>query len=79
MTSRERFQAIMHFRRPDRVPLWDLEGFTEEGIRRWCSEGFPPGRDIREYVGFDGNEFVPLDSGPAAAEGPCRVAGGLCV
>ena len=62
MTSRERFQAIMHFRPPDRVPLWNLEGFTEEAIRRWCNQGFPPGRDIWEYVGFDGCITVPINS-----------------
>ncbi|MGQ9555452.1 MAG: hypothetical protein ACUVWR_15225, partial [Anaerolineae bacterium] len=50
MNSRQRFQAIMHFQSPDRVPLWDLEGFTEEAIRRWCCQGFPPGRDLYEYV-----------------------------
>ena len=64
MTDRQRFLAIMRFQRPDRVPLWDLEGFTEEAIRRWCCQGFPPGRDIYEYVGFDGNTFIPVNSNP---------------
>jgi hypothetical protein len=59
----------MHFRQPDRVPLWDLEGFTEEAIRRWCCQGFPPGRDIYEYVGFDSNTFVPIATIPI----PCFV------
>lgn len=64
MSSRERFRAITQFQTPDRAPLWDLEGFTEQAIRRWCTEGFPWGRDIREYVGFDGNTFVPINTGP---------------
>lgn len=64
MTSRERFRAIMNFQEPDRVPLWDLEGLTEEAVRRWCCQGFPPGRDEREYIGFDGNIFLPVGTGP---------------
>ena len=64
MTSRERFRAIMSFHTADRVPLWDLEGFTEEAVRRWCSQGFPPGRDVYEYVAFDGNTFVPVSASP---------------
>jgi uroporphyrinogen decarboxylase len=67
MTSRERFRAITSFQKPDRVPLWDLEGFTEQAIRRWCTEGFPWGRDIREYVGFDANTFLPINTGPIPA------------
>ncbi len=67
MSSRERFRAISQFRPPDRVPLWDLEGFTEQAIRRWCTEGFPWGRDIREYVGFDANTFIPIYTGPIPA------------
>lgn len=64
MTSRDRFRAIMSFEEPDRVPLWDLEGICEETIRRWCSQGFPPGRNVQEFMGFDGNIFVPLSLGP---------------
>ena len=67
MNSRERFQAIMHVQRPDRVPLWDLEGFTEETIRRWCAQGFPYGRDIYEYVGFDGQITIPINPNPIPA------------
>ncbi|MGQ9556178.1 MAG: uroporphyrinogen decarboxylase family protein, partial [Anaerolineae bacterium] len=32
--------------------------------RRWCCQGFPPGRDLYEYVGFDGNTFIPVNTGP---------------
>ena len=34
MTGRERFDAIMSFQKPDRVPLWDLEGITEGAVRQ---------------------------------------------
>ena len=67
MTSRERFKAITRFQQPDRVPLWDLEGITAETIRRWCCQGFPTGRNIDEYIGFDGNIFVPINTDPIPA------------
>ena len=64
MTGRERFQAIMDFEKPDRVPLWDLEGITEGAVRQWCIDGFPPGRDVREFIRFDPYEKLPLGTGP---------------
>lgn len=64
MNSRERFQAIMHFKKPDRLPIWDLEGITEQAIRKWCIEGMPIGRDVYECAGFDKNVNVPLNTHP---------------
>ena len=64
MTGRERYQKIMAFETPDRVPLWDLEGITEGAVRQWCIDGFPPGRDVREFIRFDPYEKLPLGTGP---------------
>ena len=64
MTHRERFHKIMRFETPDRIPLWDLEGITEGAVRQWCIDGFPPGRNVREFIRFDPYERVPLSTGP---------------
>ena len=64
MNARERFNAIMNFEQPDRVPFWNLEGICEETVRRWCMQGFPTGRDVSEFVGFDGNGFLPVSTMP---------------
>jgi len=64
MTGRERFDAIMSFQKPDRVPLWDLEGITEGAVRQWCIDGFPRGRNVNEFIKFDPYERVPLSTGP---------------
>ena len=64
MTHRERFRRIMSFQKPDRIPLWDLEGITEGAVRQWCIDGFPPGRKVQEFLRFDPHENVPLSTGP---------------
>ena len=64
MTPRQRFQKIMHFEAPDRIPVWDLEGITEGAVRQWCVDGFPAGREVREAMGFDPHERVPLSTDP---------------
>ena len=67
MNGRERFHEAMHFGTPDAIPLWDLEGFTEEAIRVWCQQGFPTGMRVYDYFSFDGTYKdcrVPLDAGP---------------
>jgi uroporphyrinogen decarboxylase len=63
-TTRERLRRTLRFDRPDRLLLWDLEGFAEGAIRRWCGEGFPLGMTPYDYFGFDRGERVPLDTDP---------------
>ena len=66
MNTRERFQKIMHFEEVDRIPLWNLEGITREAERTWCLQGFPIGRDLNEYIGFEDSlhqQVAPLDLG----------------
>lgn len=64
MNSRERFQCIMHFGIPDRIPVWDLEGIAEQTVRLWSPERLPLGMEIRDYVGFDRDEQIPIDMNP---------------
>ena len=66
MNARELFQRIMRFESVDRVPLWNLEGITREAERLWSMQGFPIGRDLFEYIGFDDSlhgKGIPLDMG----------------
>jgi uroporphyrinogen decarboxylase len=39
MTPRERFRAVMHFRKPDRLPLYEWVAMPDETILRWIKEG----------------------------------------
>jgi hypothetical protein len=64
MNSRERFLHIMHFKKPDRAPIWDLEGFPSGTLYRWYSQGFPVGVSPQNYFGFDGKLTLPIDFGP---------------
>jgi len=64
MNSRERFLAIMRFKRPDRAPVWDLEGFTPGTLYRWYEQGFPVGASPYDYFGFDRVFTLPIDFGP---------------
>jgi hypothetical protein len=40
MNTRERFQAIMNFEKPDRNILWEM-GYWRETVDRWYGEGLP--------------------------------------
>ncbi len=42
MTTRERFQAIMHFRRFDRLPVLEWAEWWDLTLDRWRREGLPP-------------------------------------
>ena len=56
MTTRERFQALLNFEKPDRLPVIEWAGWWDKTINRWESEGMPSGMDrhqIMEYFGLD--------------------------
>ncbi|MCD6529972.1 hypothetical protein J7L06_06765 [Candidatus Bathyarchaeota archaeon] len=38
-TPRERFRAVTHFRRPDRLPLYEWVGIPDDTMLRWIEEG----------------------------------------
>ena len=60
----------MRHETPDRVPLWNLEGVCEETVRIWCGQGFPTGRDVYEYIGYDGNTLLPISTMPIPSFAP---------
>lgn len=65
MNARERFQAVMHFEKSDFVPLYNIEGITEQAVRQWCKkESFPIGMRAEDYFNFDRDEVIALDEGP---------------
>jgi len=54
----------MNFETPGRIPLWDLEGFTEGGLRTWVAQGYPAQMNPFDYFGIERAERVGLDDGP---------------
>jgi uroporphyrinogen decarboxylase len=64
----------MHFQKPDRLPVWDLEGITEGAVRQWCLDGFPPGREVHEFIPFDPYVRVPLSTDPIPSFVPRVIA-----
>ena len=44
MTTRERFNRVLHWQKPDRVPDMDF-GYWDETIAAWHDQGLP--RDVR--------------------------------
>jgi uroporphyrinogen decarboxylase len=63
VNTRERFQKIMHWREPDRVPNMEF-GYWEETIRRWHGQGLPAdvttNSDVEAYLGLEGYCGLPL-------------------
>jgi hypothetical protein len=63
--ARERFQKVMHFKKPDRLPFvpdgW--AGYWTETINRWYGEGLPIGMTLQDYFGFDRRELISIDFG----------------
>lgn len=39
LTPRERFKAVTHFRKPDRLPVYEWVGIPDDTILRWIKEG----------------------------------------
>ena len=51
MNARERFLAISHFEKPDRVPV--IGGARRATLERWRKEGMPPDVDVATYFNLD--------------------------
>jgi uroporphyrinogen decarboxylase len=60
LNSRERFNATLHFQRPDRIPFYDQE-IREETVDCWHKQGLPKGRDPRELFRLEKWESVPVN------------------
>ena len=68
MNARERFNRIMHFRAPDRVPLWSAEGVAEGTIRQWIVDGdLPIGVRREDVASVDPVTLIRLDTDPLPA------------
>lgn len=61
MTTRERFNRVMHWQKPDRVPNMDF-GYWTETITAWHEQGLPKevntGVKVEEYFGLEGTERI---------------------
>ncbi len=57
MTDRERFRAVLDFRKPDRLPVVEWATWWDLTIRRWEGEGLPAGLaypdGISDWLGMD--------------------------
>jgi uroporphyrinogen decarboxylase len=59
MTSKERVQAALDFRQPDRIPVY-THSFWPQFIDAWRREkGMPPEADIADYYPMDVERVVP--------------------
>ncbi len=62
MTTRERFNKVMHWQRPDRVPNMDF-GYWDDTIVAWHSQGLPEdvktNEDVERYLGLEGTDSIP--------------------
>jgi len=56
MNPRERFQAIAHFEKPDKVPV--SGGPRKATLERWYTEGLPRDVDLNAYFGFEHGEGI---------------------
>ncbi|MEI7632655.1 MAG: orotate phosphoribosyltransferase [bacterium] len=61
MTTRERFNRIMHWQKPDRAPNMDF-GYWDETIAEWHKQGLPEsvktGADVERHLGLEGMETI---------------------
>ena len=71
MTARERLDACLSFRRPDRLFYFSMRAPTPT-IERWEAEGLPKGASLAEYFGLDAMLLpfwrLPLDLGPRPSQ-----------
>ncbi len=56
---RELFLNIMQFKKPDRAPIWDVEGIMEQTERLWYKKGDIP-REVKasSIMGYDSQLFT---------------------
>lgn len=57
MTTRERFLKVIHFEKPDRVPMFEFCPYWDLTMKRWREEGLPDSvqtqKEMAEYFGLD--------------------------
>ncbi|MDI6829575.1 MAG: uroporphyrinogen decarboxylase family protein [Armatimonadota bacterium] len=61
MSPRERYRAIMDFRRPDRPFIWTFP--TRKGtMDEWVKQGHPTGISTAKLLGYDWFDGIPLNT-----------------
>lgn len=56
MNTRERIEAVLSFKKPDRLPVIEWASWWDQTIRRWEGEGLPKGLsgvEIQQYFDLD--------------------------
>lgn len=55
MNTRERFQAVLNFKSPDRLPVMEWASWWNKTIERWQTEGLPvmESREVMKYFNLD--------------------------
>ncbi len=61
MNARERFNAVMTFEAPDRLPFMEFMFYWPETRDRWIAEGMPADADPNAYFGYDPFVWLPVD------------------
>lgn len=60
MTPRQRFKAVMHFREPDRLPVYEWIGIPDDTILRWIREGLPLAKIVDQTELFLQTELLSV-------------------
>jgi len=59
MTPRERYRAMLDFKRPDRPFIWTF-GIRKATMDEWLKQGHPPGVSTPELLGYDWFDGIPI-------------------
>lgn len=60
MTPRERFRAVVHFKEPDRLPVYEWVAIPDETVLRWLREGMEIERAIGREELFIHGELLSV-------------------
>jgi len=64
MNARQRFNAIMHYRKTDGVPAMLLEPFEGYTLERWREQGMPEGAAPEVFLGLDVQHNLRISFSP---------------
>lgn len=81
MTNRQRFQAVLHFEKPDdRLPVMEWAPWWDRTVEAWRQQGLPGDLDwfgIRDYLGLDPHYQINLSCATAQLPRPAYFGGPL--
>ncbi len=61
MNARDRFNAVLAFEKPDRLPFMEYMFYWPETRERWEQEGMPKNVDPTTYFGYDRFDMLPVN------------------